>query len=344
MRAVAPRDDRPAWAGLAGNLLLAALKVVVGLLGRSQALLADGIHSAADAAGSIAVLIGLRVARRPADAGHPYGHGKAESLASLVVAALLGLAGVEVAVAAALALLRPAAAPPPAVITLWVAVFSVALKEALYRYGRALGLRQRSPALLASAEDHRADAIASLAAVAGIAGARLGVPQLDPAAAFFVSLFIMRLGWTLAASAIQDLIDARGEPRTLARVVAEAGAFPGVASVQQVRTRRMGPDILVDLEIGVDGRRTLREVHAVADGVRARVVGRIPEVADVMVHVNPVEAGGPGVAGDPAAAGAPAGAAGASDPRERAASAAAEGQGCAAQPPRAREPALPRRR
>jgi cation diffusion facilitator family transporter len=285
------RDDRPAWAGLAGNLLLAALKVGVGLLGRSQALLADGIHSAADALGSVAVLVGLRVARQPADAGHPYGHGKAESLASLVVAALLGLAGAEVAVSSALALLRPHAGPSPDLATLWVAIVSVAVKEGLYRYGRALGLRQRSPALLSSAEDHRSDALSSLAAVGGILGARLGVPLLDPAAAFFVSLLIMRVGWRLGLGAIQDLIDARGEPRTLARLSAEARAYPGVAAVQQVRTRRMGRDLLVDMEIGVDGGRTLREAHAVADGVRNRLVRRVPEVADVMVHVNPVGEG-----------------------------------------------------
>lgn len=292
-----PRDDRPAWAGLAGNLFLAALKIAVGLVGRSQALLADGIHSAADAVGSVAVLVGLRVARQPADAGHPYGHGKAESLAALAVAALLGLAGVEVAVSSAMALLRPTVAPDPALITLWVAALSVVLKEALYRYNRATGLRQRSPALLSSAEDHRSDAIASLAAVAGILGARLGVRLLDPAAAFFVSLFILRVGWLMGAGAVRDLVDARGEPRTLRRVVAEARAVPGVAAVQQVRTRRMGPDVLVDLEIGVDGRRSLRDAHAVADSVRVRLVEGLAEVADVMVHVNPVEVGDRGRAG-----------------------------------------------
>jgi cation diffusion facilitator family transporter len=289
MSATTQRDDGPAWAGLAGNLLLAALKVGVGIFGRSQALLADGIHSAADAVGSVAVLVGLAVARQPADPGHPYGHGKAESVAALAVALLLGLAGVEVAVASAGRLLHPVVAAPPAIAALWVAVLSVAVKEALYRYGRALGLRRRSPALLSSAEDHRSDALSSLAAVGGILGARLGVPLLDPAAGFFVSLFILRWGWLLTVGAIQDLLDARGEPRTLQRVEAEAARVAGVAGVQAIRTRRMGSDVLVDLEIGVDASRTLRAAHAVADRVRERVVAGVPEVRDVMVHVNPVE-------------------------------------------------------
>ena len=285
------RDDRPAWAGLGGNLVLAALKVGVGIFGHSQALLADGIHSAADAVGSVAVLVGLAVARQPADAGHPYGHGKAESLASLAVAVLLGLAGLEVAVASAEHLLHPVAGPAPAVAALWVAAISVVVKEALYRYGRALGLRQRSPALLTSAEDHRSDALSSLAAFGGILGARLGLPILDPAAGFFVSLFIVRWGWLLAIGAMGDLVDARGEPRILQRVGTEARLVAGVAAVQQVRTRRMGSHVLVDMEIGVDASRTLREAHAVADRVRVRVVEHVPEVRDVMVHVNPVEHG-----------------------------------------------------
>jgi cation diffusion facilitator family transporter len=305
MSASTPRDDRPAWAGLAANLALAALKVGVGILGRSGALLADGVHSAADAVGSVAVLVGLAVARRPADPGHPYGHGKAESVAALVVAILLGLAGVEVAAASAGRLLRPVAGPPPATAALWVAALSVVVKEALYRYGRALGLRHRSPALLSSAEDHRSDALSSLAAVGGILGARLGLPLLDPAAGFFVSLFILRWGWLLTLGAVGDLIDARGEPATLARVEAEAARVAGVAAVHLVRTRRMGSGVLVDLEIGVDASRTLREAHAVADGVRERIVARLPEVRDVMVHVNPVEAGAaaPGAGRGPGAGG-----------------------------------------
>lgn len=159
----------------------------------------------------------------------------------------------------------------------------------------------------------------------------MGVRLLDPAAAFFVSLFILRVGWLMGAGAVRDLVDARGEPRALARVVAEARAVPGVAAVQRVRTRRMGPDVLVDLEIGVDGRRSLRDAHAVADAVRVRVVEGLAEVADVMVHVNPVEAAGPLAPGDRAGA----------DPARPESEATGQGDGATA-PARRQAPALRR--
>ncbi len=157
----------------------------------------------------------------------------------------------------------------------------------------------------------------------------MGVRLLDPAAAFFVSLFILRVGWLMGAGAVRDLVDARGEPR--ARVVAEARAVPGVAAVQRVRTRRMGPDVLVDLEIGVDGRRSLRNAHAVADAVRVRVVEGLAEVADVMVHVNPVEAAGRPAPGDRAGA----------DPAGPESEATGQGDGATA-PARRQAPALRR--
>lgn len=285
------RGEAGAWAGIAGNAALAAAKITVGALAGSRALLADGLHSVADLVGSVAVLVGLRVASAPADVGHPYGHEKAESVAALLVAAFLFFAGLEVAVTSGIGLIdRPPRVPDAS--ALWVAAGAVVVKELLYRYLSGLGRRFGSEALRVGAREHRSDAVSSLAAVAGIAGARLGLPLLDPAAGVVVSLLIMHWGWDLSRQSVQDLIDARGDPRLLERIRALAAGVGGVGAVQLVRTRRMGASVLVDLEIGVAPSTTLARAHAIAEEVRARLVDGLPPVKDVMVHVNPLASEG----------------------------------------------------
>ncbi len=281
------RGEAAAWAGIAGNVALAAAKIVVGLWGASQALLADGLHALADAVGSVIVLVGVRVASTPADADHPYGHEKAESVAALLVAVLLSLAGVEVGFSSLRGLFS-GAVRVPAASALWVAAGSVLVKGGLYRYSDLVGKRVGSEAIKVGAREHQAAAVASLAALVGIAGARLGFPRLDPGAGALVSVFIIRWGWELAASAVQDLLDARGDPQLIEVISQEAALVAGVGEIQVVKTRRMGNLILVDMEIGLDGRTPLADAHDIAERVRLRLQESVPAVKDVMVHINPL--------------------------------------------------------
>lgn len=288
-----PLDERryrqgavSAWAGILGNLLLAAFKLSAGVLAHSQAMLADGIHSLADLVGSSAVLVGFGVARHPADSCHPYGHDRAETVAAAVVALTLILAGLNVAYSAVHSLWMGVTAVP-GLLALVAAVTSVVLKESLFRYKLAVGRRIDSPAVIANAWEHRSDVLTSLAAAAGILGARMGQPWLDPAAALAVSVFIIRWGWQTARSAVDDLMDRLPEPGTIDKIRAVAGSVAGVEGVGEVRARRMGPNILVDLKIAVHPEISVAAGHRVAHLVRDEVIRGLPKVRDVMVHVDP---------------------------------------------------------
>jgi len=286
------REDRlrqgetGALVGIVGNLLLAAAKVVVGFLASSHAVLADGLHSVADFVSSMALLVVVRVANRPSDTCHPYGHGKAEPVGAKIIGIIVILAGVQIGLSA-IAQLRAGDYTAPGVLALWMAMTSIVVKETMFRYKFRLGTRMNSKAILASAWEHRSDAISSVAVLAGVALARLGMPYLDPVAGLVVSGFIVKMGWDITRSAVDDLMDKVTDPDLLDRVRHTASETPGVIRVDAARIRPMGPEFLVDLAICVDPQITVKEGHDVASSVKSAVMTTIPEVADVMVHVNP---------------------------------------------------------
>ncbi|MBE3590281.1 MAG: cation transporter [Firmicutes bacterium] len=281
---------RAAWVALWVNLALAAGKGVAGLVFASHALVADALHSLGDAAGSFAVVFGVRVAELPPDRQHRYGHAKAESLAGLAVAALLILAGLAIGGEALVALFSRSRAEPD-----WAAAYAAAgalvVKEGLYQWNVRLGRRLRSPALLANAADHRSDEWTSAAAVLGVLGARLGLPLADPLAALVVAALVLVYAVRLAGDHVDELLDREADSPTRALVRETALSVHGVREVQRLRTRRSGPFVHVDLEIGVDGHLSLVEADRLAHDV-IDAVERLDVVQDVVVHVNPIEAPG----------------------------------------------------
>jgi cation diffusion facilitator family transporter len=277
--------ERSAWWGIASNALLTAAKLTAGLVGRSQALLADGIHSGADVGASVAVLVGLRIARQPPDAEHNYGHHKAEAVAQKVVAVLLVLAGLDVVVGAAASLGRPLAVEPDR-LALAVAVTAGLAKGILYVTQRALARRLRSHALGASATDNLADLVSSAAAVGGIIGARLGWPHADAWGAVLVGSLVVAAGVRLFGQAASHLMDRAVDAETAELLRRQALAVPGVLAVKEIRTRLAGPIILVDIKIVAPRTFSLVEAHSLAHAVKDRLMD-VPHVADVMVHVNP---------------------------------------------------------
>lgn len=268
-------------------LFLALIKGAAGILGHSRALLADGLHSFSDVLTSVVVLIGLRIAKRPPDKTHPYGHGKAESIAAKTVAIILILIGAHFGMDN-LKTIFAKTLVTPRMITFWIALLAIITQESLFQYKFRIGKTIGSSAVMADAWHHRSDVFASLAAMIGIGGARLlGWRWLDPLAGVVVCILIMMVGIKIFLTTTGELMDATIDKRIRERIEKEALRVKGVKRVGDLRARRSGLDIFVDLKIEVDSKLTVEEGHAIAAQVKKRILGEMEQVAEVLVHVNP---------------------------------------------------------
>jgi cation diffusion facilitator family transporter len=279
------------WIGLLVNLFLSSLKFVAGFFGRSQALIADAIHSLTDTTTDIAVIAGSHYWDRPPDEDHPYGHRRLETLVSVFIGIMLAAAGAGIGWQA-LATLHEEHGEPPGWIAVLAALVSIASKEIIYRWTAGAGKRIKSPALAANAWHHRTDAISSIPVLVAVGGAKI-FPSwsfLDHVGAAVVSIFILHAAIKIIWPGISELIDV-GAPREIQKKIhALADKINGVKEVHKIRTRYISTSIQVDLHIVVDGEITVREGHDIADDVRDRIVDGIAEVVDVVVHVDPPEA------------------------------------------------------
>jgi len=277
---------RSTWVSVAVNVVLSTVQVAVGLFVASQALVADGIHSLSDLAADFVVLLALRHSRKAPDADHHYGHQRYENAASLVLGALLLAVGVGMLWSAAGKLATPEAIAPGSRVALGVALFTLLAKEGLFRYMLAVAERVRSSMLVANAWHARSDAASSLVVAVGIGGNLLGWPLLDPVAALIVGLMVGKMGWEFLWDALHDLTDRAASEEETRAIEQEIRAVPGVLGVHDLRTRRTGDMILVDVHLEIDGDLSVREGHAIADQVHDRVMARHP-VLSVLTHVDP---------------------------------------------------------
>lgn len=284
------RYDRPlrfAIAGLIVNALLAGIKLAAGILGNCYALIADAVESFADIGSSLITWAGLSLAARPADENHPYGHGKAEAVAALIVTILLFVAGGGIAIQA----VREIAVPHrlPAAFTLWVLLGVVGVKEIMFQLARQVGRTSGSAALLADAWHHRSDAITSVAAAIGISIALwggTGYESADDWAALFAAGVILINAGQLIRGPLHELLDAdAGEIRERVRAAAER--VPGVLAVEKVLARKSGLRIWIDMHLEVGAELSVREAHRIAHLVKDQIRAELPEIADVLVHVEP---------------------------------------------------------
>ena len=278
------------WVGLWLNLFLAAIKFTAGLYGRSQALVADAIHSLTDLTTDIAVIAGSHYWSRPPDENHPYGHRRLETLVTVFIGVVLVAAGIGIGWKAISALQEKHAAPPG-----WIAVAaalaSIVCKESIYRWTAVTGRRVKSPALAANAWHHRTDALSSIPVLIAVAGAR-AFPSwsfLDHLGAVVVSIFILHASIKIIWPGLSELIDVGAPTETRRRIQDIALKNEGVLQVHDIRTRYISTSIQVDLHIVVEGFITVRDGHDIADDVKARIIDTIPEVLDVIVHVDPPE-------------------------------------------------------
>ncbi len=275
------------------NLVLVGVKAAAGVIGHSSALVADAVHSLSDLASDIVVLVGYRVGRLPEDPEHPYGHGKVETLATAVVGAMLVAVGVGLGVGAVAALRDPPEVGP-GWIAVAAAVLSIGFKEFLYRWTVRVARDNDSQLLLANAWHHRSDALSSVAAVVGVAGARFGAPWMDPAAALVVCGFVVKVGWDLGWQAVRDLVDTAVDEDLIREIGRVVDGVDGVRCHHDLRARRLGKDVLVDVDVAVEPELSVIQGHDVARAVRQALLSRVRGVRDAMVHVEPVGARGGG--------------------------------------------------
>ncbi|MGH8091952.1 MAG: cation diffusion facilitator family transporter [Chthoniobacterales bacterium] len=279
---------RLALIGMVANAVLATAKIVAGALGHSYVLIADGIESALDIGGSAIIWGGLKFAARPPDATHPYGHGKAEPVAAILVSLGVLAAALVIAARSVREIFQPHGAPEP--FTLVVLIVVVVVKELLFRVVNRLGRDAESTALQTDAWHHRTDALTSVAAFIGISIALAGGPRWQSAdawAALFACLLIAANGWRLFYPALHEVLDTAPRGEIAERVRAAALAVPGVLGIDKCLVRKMGLEFYVDLHLGVDETITVRAGHDLAHEVKNAIKRTIPRIADVLVHVEP---------------------------------------------------------
>lgn len=277
--------------GIVGNILLSAFKLFAGIVGQSGAMVSDAVHSMSDVAATFIAFLGVRLSRKEADEGHPYGHDRLECVAAIFLGLILALTGLgigKVGLEKILAGNYDALAVPGA-IALVAALVSIVVKEAMYWYTRHFAKLLNSPAFLADAWHHRSDALSSVGSLIGIGGAMLGWPVLDPAASLVICLCILKVAYDILKDAIQKMLDtscgADFETGLRAFILDQSREI----TIDSLRTRTFGSKVYVDLELAIDGQKTVSAAHALAQQIHDALENRYPEIKHVMIHVNPAQ-------------------------------------------------------
>ena len=278
--------DRIIQVGFWVNAILMVCKLSAGYWGRSDAVFADGIESACDFIAIFATMMALKLGRQPFDANHPYGHGRAESLAALLVSLVIFATGAWILWESVHAVINRDF-KSPGLIAVAAALITIIIKEWLYRFSVKTGRLLQSPALLAIAKDHRKDAITSISTLAGVAGAFFGWGIMDPLAAGLTSFFILHIGYQTFREAAHDLMDGSAPADFIDALQALAEGVERVEHVHEMRARRSGQYMIVDLKLEMDPGMTVKESHDVATQVKKLIFERYPGVGDVMIHINP---------------------------------------------------------
>lgn len=281
------------WIGIIANTLLTILKGIGGFISGSKALLADALHSASDIVGSIVVLFGVKIAHKPPDREHPYGHGKAENIASIIVAFLLIAVDLEVSVSS-IKVFFGGIPSAPSMLALIIIIISIVAKEILFHYKFYLGKKYRSSALVAEAWHHRSDSLSSLAALVGIGGAIIGeyfdislLVYSDAAAGIGVSIIVIKVGYKLAKESSLIVMEKVLDSEEIKEYTNTVNHIEGVLRIDQMYARTHGNYVVIDIKISVDPYITVREGHDIATMVKDILIDSYIEIEDVLVHVNP---------------------------------------------------------
>lgn len=269
------------------NLILAIIKIIGGIIGQSQSLFADGLHSLSDLASDAMVLVAAKHAGEEADDDHPYGHGRFETLATVGLSLFLIIVAFGIAYDATHRVFEDEVQAVPHMFTLVIAIISILSNEGLYHFTHVVGVRINSKMLIANAWHHRSDAISSIVVLVGIAGAQMGLPVLDPIAAIIVALMIAKIGYDLGYHSLLELVDTALDPEIVEQIKAKILENEDVLEMHMLRTRRMGHTALVDVHILVLPKLSVSEGHHISVAVENALIQSFDEINDVTVHIDP---------------------------------------------------------
>ena len=271
------------------NLILTVAQIIIGFVGHSQALIADGLHTLSDLITDFMVLFALKHGKKAADEEHPYGHARIETAVTMILGIILVAVGAGIAISAGMRLSSAQTFVIPSAMTLWIAVITLGAKEGLYRYTMVTADRFDSNMLRANAWHHRSDALSSLIVAAGIGGSLLGFGYLDSVAALIVALMVVKVGGELAWQSLRELVDTGLAAEDLESIRQVILTISGVKALHLLRTRRVGEQALADVHIIVDDHLSVSEGHQISEMVRATLIKEIAPLADVMVHIDTEE-------------------------------------------------------
>lgn len=269
------------------NVILTFIKILGGILGKSNAMIADGLHSASDIISSIGVLIGNKIAKAPNDKEHNYGHEKAETLVSFLLSILLIGVALKISLNGLNSLLHLEDVQVPTFLPLIISVISIVIKEYQYRITIKVAKKINSPSLKADAWHHRSDALSSVAAFIGIGGSLLGFKALDPIATVIVGLFVAKVGLDIFKDAINELMDYSIDEKDESQIITIANCTDGVLNIGELRTRKHGSVAYVDLTICVNKDLTVLQGHEIANKLEISILEELQIVKGITVHVEP---------------------------------------------------------
>ena len=276
---------------IAGNVVLSVFKLIAGIVANSSAMVSDAVHSMSDVLSTVIVMFGVRLANKQPDKDHPYGHERFECVAAIILAVILFVTGVGIGLSGLRTVIAGSQSQiaVPEQLALIAAVLSIVVKEAMYQYVRAAAKKINSGALMASAWHNRSDALSSVGSLAGIIGARVGFPVLDPAASVVICFFILKIAVDIFRDAIGKMTDRSCDDATEERMRDVILSHDPVVGIDVLRTRLFGDRIYVDLEISVDGSVSLDQSHETAQQVHDAIESEFPNVKHCTVHTNPAD-------------------------------------------------------
>lgn len=270
------------------NIILSGIKLAAGIFGKSSAMVADSVHTLSDVASTIAVIIGLKISKKPADKEHPYGHEKAEPVMAKILAIMLILTAVGIGYGGVIKIIEGSEQIPEN-IALYGAILSIIIKEWMYRFTIKGAEKINSPALKADAWHHRSDAMSSVGSLVGIFVARMGYPVFDSITAIVIALFIIKVGVSIYIDSIKQLIDQSVDQKSYEDIKRIILNTTGVIGIDDLKTRVHANKIFVDVEICVDKNLSLIDAHKIAENVHNKIEGSNNDIKHCMVHVNPYD-------------------------------------------------------
>jgi cation diffusion facilitator family transporter len=273
------------------NLILTLCKLLAGILGHSEAMISDAIHSASDVFSTFVVIAGVRMAEKKADKEHPYGHERMECVASIILAIMLGIVGVGIGMSGLQKILSGSYEDltVPGRLPLVMAIVSIGVKEWMFHYSKSAAIKINSGALMADAWHHRSDALSSVGALVGILFARFGYPIMDSVASVIICVCILKAALDVFKDGLDKMVDHSCDEETEQKIRSTAEAVDGVLGIDDLKTRLFGSKLYVDMEILVDGEQTLKKAHRIAEQVHHRIEQEFPQCKHCMVHENPME-------------------------------------------------------